>query len=78
MNRISFFSATAAAILGFLLAALGSGGYALLIWTAIALTTQSQRMVDFVQESLERRAQRARMPHSRHEHSGMADSEARQ
>ena len=78
MNRISFFSATAAAVLGFLLAALGSGGYAILIWTAIALTTQSQRLVDFVQGFLERRAIRARMPPSHRDHAGMLDSEARQ
>lgn len=64
MNRISYFSATAAAVLGFMLAALGSGGLAVLIWIAIALTTQSQRVVDFVQDFLGRRARRARQSSS--------------
>lgn len=78
MNRISFFSATAAAVLGLLLAALGSSSFAILIWTAIALTTQSQRLVDFVQKTLENRTVRARMPLSHLDPSGMPDSEARQ
>jgi hypothetical protein len=78
MNRISFFSATAAAVLGFLLAALGSGSYAVLIWVAIALTTQSQRVVDFVQDFLERRARQARISTSHRDHSRMPDSEVRE
>lgn len=78
MNRISFFSATAAAVLGFLLAALGNGGYALFIWTAIALTTQSQRIVDFVEAYLRRRTRQARGSAHRHDHSRMPDSRVRE
>jgi hypothetical protein len=78
MNRISFFSATAAAALGFLLAALGSGWYAILVWTAIALTTQSQRVVDFVEDFLERRARRSRMSSPHHDLSRMSESEVRE
>ena len=73
MNRISFFSATAAASLGFLLAALGSGWYAILIWSAIALTTQSQRVVDFIQDFLDRRTRRVQRSPSR-----LSESEARE
>lgn len=78
MNRISFFSATAAAALGFLLAALGSGWYAILVWIAIAMTAQSQRVVDFVQDFLDRRTSRMGTSSSHHAHPHLSESEARE
>ena len=46
MQRISCFIAVASAALGVLLAFMGSPGFAVAIWSALAVITQSKRIAD--------------------------------